>query len=50
MTKAQAWIARIGGALSLFFGLVAIDENETFAGVALWIFGGYAIWKGFGRG
>jgi len=57
MTKAQAWIGRLSGAILGLggFGLVVRESGPegsdglVIAGLVLLVFGGYTVWKAFGK-
>ena len=64
MTKAQVWIARVGGALLIIYGWILLSESggritfsagviqpnfgAGFGGALLVLFGSYGLWKSFG--
>ncbi len=57
MTKAQAWIGRLSGVMLGLggFGLAVRESGPggskglVIAGLVLLVFGGYTVWKGFGK-
>ena len=57
MTKAQARVGRLSGVILVLggFGLTARESGPggsdglVIAGLMLLVFGGYTVWKGFGK-